>query len=100
MRDTLPRRPHQIESLVLNHDESKNQGSHWTAMVKIANNAYYFDSYGNLPPPFELINYLGAKTRLKYNYHNYQKFNTIVCGQLCLKFLYDFWMKFRINTLT
>jgi hypothetical protein len=47
----------------------------------------YFDSYGNLQPPREIINYLGKN--IKYNYNRYQKNNSIICGQLCLKFLFE-----------
>lgn len=93
MRDTLPNRANRIESLILNHDSSSNNGTHWTAVVKVVDKAYYFDSYGKLPPPIDLIEYLGAKTEILYNYKRYQKVNTVVCGHLCLKFLHDFWVK-------
>lgn len=93
MRDTLPKRVNKIECLILNHDVKRNRGTHWTAVVKIADKAYYFDSYGKLPPPIELVEYLGKKTQILYNYTRYQKFNTVVCGHLCLRFLHEFWMK-------
>lgn len=91
MRDTLPNKPNKNESIVLNHDSIKNRGTHWTALVKVGNVAYYFDSFGKLPPPNELLRYLSSKTRLYYNYKRCQEFETVVCGHLCLKFLHDFW---------
>lgn len=97
MRDNLPKKVNEIESLVLNHDLSKNQGTHWTALVKVGNEAYYFDSFGKLPPPIELVRYLGANTRIHYNASRYQEFDSYVCGHLCLKFLHDFWMRNKIN---
>lgn len=47
----------------------------------------YFDSFGDLKPPIELITYL--KPTIEYNYKNKQKFNTFNCGHLCLKFLFN-----------
>lgn len=97
MRDNLPKSVNKIESLVLNHDLTRNQGTHWTALVKVGDKAYYFDSFGKLPPPLELIHYLGPKTQIHYNYTRYQEFNSVLCGHLCLKFLHDFWQQNKIN---
>lgn len=91
MRDTLPKKVKSVECLVLNHDSNKSTGTHWSALAKLKNNAWYFDSFGNLPPPLELKLYLGPKVNIFHNYYRYQNFDTYVCGQLCLKFLYSFW---------
>lgn len=82
MRDTLPTRPNKNECIILNHDLSNNEGNHWTAMAKIGKSAFYFDSFGNFSPPYELISYIGDGIKINYNYNNYQKFNTVICGQL------------------
>lgn len=66
-------------------------GTHWTALVKNDKTAYYFDSFGNLAPPLEVIAYLGPDINIFYNVKRYQKYGTTICGHLCLKFLYDFW---------
>lgn len=97
MRDNLPKEAKKIESLILNHDSKENQGTHWTALTKVGDKAYYFDSFGKLPPPIELVRYLGSTTQLYYNYRSYQKFDSVICGHLCLKFLHDFWLQNRIN---
>lgn len=91
MRDTLPKKPRKIECWILNHDSAQSTGTHWTALAKIDNMAWYFDSFGNLRPPLEVITYLGDKIQLVLNYHTYQNVNSLDCGHLCLKFLYNFW---------
>lgn len=90
MRTSLPRKPWDIESGIVNLDSAENSGTHWVAYVKFYEYCEYFDSYGDLKPPLELIDYLGCKN-IFYNYKNYQNFNTVICGHLCLKFLKKFW---------
>lgn len=89
MRDSLPRLCKSVECGVINLDSFKNNGTHWCAYYKCKKNCMYFDSFGNLPPPIELVHYLGSSCRIVYNYDRYQDFNTIICGQLCLLFLYE-----------
>ena len=87
MRNALPKSgPLKNESSVVNLDDEKNSGTHWVAYKKLGNNVIYFDSFGNLRPPKELVNYFKDK-KIMYNHKNYQKYNTFVCGHLCLKFL-------------
>lgn len=91
MRDTLPKKSKKIECLILNQDVSQSIGSHWCAITKIGNFAWYFDSFGNLLPPLEVKTYLGGNVKLFLNYNRYQKDNTVICGHLCLQFLHNFW---------
>lgn len=95
MRDTLKKQrrngPKLQECLIINHDSSQGQGSHWSALAKNHDVAFYFDSFGKLPPPFEVLEYLGPNIRLFYNAKRYQNYGTAICGHLCLKFLFDFW---------
>lgn len=87
MRNSLPRSgPKVKESAIINLDDFTGPGTHWVAYKKNYKDVVYFDSFGNLKPPVELIKYLGVEI-IKYNYKNYQKFDTFVCGHLCLKFL-------------
>lgn len=88
MRDELPLKPKRIEKGIVNLDISAGPGSHWVAYSKNNKDVSYFDSYGNLQPPPEILNYFKG-SRIKYNYENYQKNNQFNCGHLCLKFLYD-----------
>lgn len=91
MRDTLPKKPRKIECWILNHDSAQSTGTHWTALAKINDMAWYFDSFGNLRPPLEVMIYLGARVKLVLNYKKYQNFDSVKCGHLCLKFLFNFW---------
>lgn len=92
MKDRLPRKPKRIECGIVNLDDSKNEGTHWVAYAKIHNHCEYFDSYGNLKPPVELMQYF-KYLNVFYNYTRYQKFNAVNCGHLCLNYLWTFWNK-------
>lgn len=91
MIDELPKKPNDIECGIVNLDNSKNEGTHWVAYAKYLDYCEYFDSFGDLKPPTEIVKYL--KSNLSYNYCSYQRFNTSDCGHLCLKFLHEFWDK-------
>lgn len=91
MRDNLPVKPWKNECSIVNLDSSVGPGSHWVAFYKKADDITYFDSFGNLQPPIELINYLGH--RINYNYIRYQNFNSVNCGHLCLRFLFNCYYK-------
>lgn len=98
MRDELPQRPYKKECGVINLDSSENSGTHWVAYAKFNNYIEYFDSYGNLKPPFEFINYVGCN--INYNYENIQQDHPYNCGHLSLRFLKEFWeSRKRINSL-
>lgn len=87
MRNALPKSGPRIhESAVINLDDFRGSGTHWVAYIKNENDVIYFDPFGNLRPPLELIDYLDVGS-IKYNYEQYQNFNTYICGHLCLKFL-------------
>lgn len=87
MRDALPNAPHTNESAIINLDSQYGSGTHWVCYKKRGHLVYYFDSFGNLRPPPELVNYFGPQTRLEYNYKRKQGFDSVICGHLCLKFL-------------
>lgn len=95
MRDTLPKTIKKYESGILNLDLNSRGGTHWTAYVK--NNKYitYFDSFGNLPPPNELVTYFNSNGDVKivYNYDQIQNFNSYKCGHHTLTFLYNQYKK-------
>lgn len=91
MRDDLPRRkPRRNECMIINQDSTGNYGTHWTCFVKTDNDVFYFDSFGRLPPALEVIEYLNG-CRIYYNQLQYQQFDTIICGHLCLCFLYEYY---------
>lgn len=92
MRNNLPKRPLKQECAVINLDSMEGSGTHWVAYYKQNNTVYYFDSFGNLRPPVELVKYLGgseSKVQILYNFKQFQNYDTVICGHLCLKFLYN-----------
>lgn len=92
MRDNLPNKIRKFESGIINLDDSRGPGTHWTGYVKKNSDIYYFDSYGNLRPPVEVINYFfsdGSQNNIKYNYGRFQNDNSFNCGHLVLEFLYN-----------
>ena len=89
------------ECFILNTDVSSSFGTHWVA-VDIAGafdaygagacdaygadgTTYYFDSFG-LEPTEEIKRY--CKEPRFYNSFEFQKPNEVICGHLCLYFLY------------
>lgn len=88
MRDTLPTLPHKNESAIINLDLNAGPGTHWVAYKKKGRNVVYFDSFGNLNPPLELVKYF-KNSKILFNYDQYQNYNTHNCGHLVLSFLYN-----------
>lgn len=89
MRDDLPNKISDKETAVVNLDSVEGDGTHWVCYSKNGKTVIYFDSFGNLRPPPELIDYFGKSVNVFYNYTNKQKVNTSNCGHLCLEFLTD-----------
>lgn len=89
MRDNLPKHPWKHECAIVNLDTSRGSGTHWIAYWKRGNDVEYFDSFGNLKPPLELIEYLGRNCTIYYNRVPFQEFNTVICGHLCIQFLFN-----------
>lgn len=88
MLDSMPPPPAwRNESMIVNLDTSDGPGTHWVCFSKRGSRVRYFDSYGDLRPPKEVLRYLGKNVVVTYNKTAYQGFNTAICGQLCLAFL-------------
>jgi hypothetical protein len=90
MRDELVFKPRINENLIVNLDLSNSKGgrggTHWIAIKKRGSQSVYFDSFGNLKPPCEIINFL-KNTNIFFNRSQYQKYNSHICGHLCIAFL-------------
>jgi hypothetical protein len=85
MRDELKKlKPGKIECGVLNLNLSNESGSHWTCWFKTNTDKYYFNSFG-LPPPKELVDYLGL--HILYSTFQLQGMNDQNCGKWCLLIL-------------
>jgi len=56
MRNALPISGiYRNESGIVNLDNAKGPGIHWIAYAKRNNHVIYFDSFGNLRPPKDLV---------------------------------------------
>lgn len=88
MRNALPTtRPWINENAIVNLDDESGRGSHWVCYKKRGDLVYYFDGYGNLRPPVELMRYFTSAVDVRYNYERKQPENSVICGHLCLEFL-------------
>ena len=90
MRDELTEQPEEKECGIVNFNKSSEPGSHWVAYYKDGNERIYFDSFGCLAP-IEIQKYLktpkeflDSEPVIQRNTDIVQKFNTEVCGQLCI----------------
>lgn len=69
MRNKLPALgPNKNESAIINLDDKNGPGTHWCAYKKNKNKIIYLDSFGNLRPPLDLIEYFGVGSIIMYNY--------------------------------
>lgn len=87
MRNGLPKQIWRNETAIVNLDGTNGPGTHWVCYKKLTDTVFYFDSFGNLPPPKELTEYFGYVPNVVFNYDRRQKEATSVCGHLCLEFL-------------
>lgn len=87
MKDTLPRtQPYAKERAIVNLDSYRNQGTHWCAYRKNKSKVFWFDSFGAIPPPKEIVSYFRGNDII-YNHDAFQTYNSFLCGHLCLLFL-------------
>ena len=96
MRDEIKNFCGNDECFIMNIDKSSSSGTHWVAVnidgataagdLGSTNGAtYYFDSFG-LEPTKEIKRF--CKEPRFYNTFEFQKPNEVICGHLCLYFLY------------
>lgn len=89
MREMIPNKKiaQEYECGILNLGNVDSNGTHWTCYVRDKGKTFYFDSFGNAPPPIELVNYVGP-TNLFYNDTSVQNYDDPpICGHLCLEVL-------------
>ncbi|KAJ8981577.1 hypothetical protein NQ317_002605, partial [Molorchus minor] len=66
---TLYPKPRRYESAILNLDSEEGPGTHWVAYKKTGDSILYFDSFGSLKPPIELVHYFNPY-KIRYNPDN------------------------------
>lgn len=86
MRDQLPKKVWLKECSIINLDSSTNAGTHWVCYVKNGNNVLYYDSFGDMTSPENLVKYL-KNCVIHYNIGKNQTFGSTNCGKLRLEFL-------------
>ena len=87
--------PRKSEEWTLNLNRHDQPGSHWVCWIKIEKDHYYFDSFGERPPP-EIIRYLKTKNELKTdkptihcNALTVEQNQSEECGALCLYIIFN-----------
>ena len=85
MKNELPKKPWQNECGIVNFNSSLEPGSHWVAYYKKGAERIAFDSFGQVILA-ELRDYLKKEKNavIQRNTDIVQKFNTQICGHLCL----------------
>jgi len=84
MHTILPRGVCRNESGIMNPDNAEGSGIHCMAYAKRRNRAIYFDSFGSLRLPKELVQYLENNvTHIEYNCTPHQRYDQSNCDQLC-----------------
>jgi len=74
MRTTLPTGGGvSNESGIINLNNADGLGTHWMAYAKWGDRVVYFESFGNLRSPKELMRYLNV-TQIEYNHMPYQHY--------------------------
>ena len=86
MRDELKGNSSKNECLILNHDISENDGTHWTALFIRNGVSFYFDSFG-FDPPLEVISYCSGSDRY-CSTTKIQNYDEVICGHYCIFMLY------------
>lgn len=87
MREDLPKNIWKNETGIVNLDNIDGFGTHWVCYKKLKDHVYYFDSFGNIPPPKEMQEYFRSAKKVMHNNKRQQNENTEICGHLCLEFL-------------
>lgn len=88
-RDALPKKPLKLnESIIINMDDATGPGTHWVALFQYKKDtAFYFDSFG-VVPPMEVQRFAKqGKKQLIYNSDQIQGINSERCGWYCIELL-------------
>ena len=88
-RDNLPVIKTFPACLVVNTDPSYKEGEHWLGMYfDRYKTCYFFDSYGNMPEYFGLLEYIDRfSSNMEYNKYKIQGFFSNTCGHYTVFFI-------------
>lgn len=102
-RDQLPRRLYRFPcSFIVNTDKQNEPGEHWLAFYYDENrHATFFDPCGLSPSVYGLEAFLHRTANTwTYNSKRIQSFFSVLCGQICLFFIYFKSKRFSLNYIT
>ena len=69
---------------IINLDNNDGDGTHWTCLIQKEDFAFYFDSFGALPP-LQVLSFTNKyKGNRFYNLMQLQHFDSNLCGYYCL----------------
>ena len=95
LRDNLPNKI-KDGTCVTNLDEYSDIGTHWILLYVKNNDITYFDSFGVVHIPKEIIKLIGRKNVI-VNIFRIQAFDSIMCGYFCIGFI-NFMLKSKSLT--
>ena len=95
LRDNLPNKI-KDGTYVTNLDEYSDIGIHWILLYVKNNDITYFDSFGVVHIPKEIIKLIGRKNVI-VNIFRIQAFDSIMCGYFCIGFI-NFMLKSKSLT--
>lgn len=98
--DKIPKALGRPAGIIANTDDHKHNGSHWIGIyINKKGHGIFFDSYG-LPPKVHFFRDRLRKNTVTYtwNTRQLQSFNSKVCGQFCIMFLYYMKKGYSLNS--
>ncbi len=85
-RDQLPSLKDN-DCIILNNQNKNHAGEHWLAIFVENGFGHFFDSYGNHPSRYNLVDYLNSNT-LNWNYNSLRiQGESKYCGYYCVLFI-------------
>jgi hypothetical protein len=85
-RDQLPSL-NKNDCIILNNQNKNQAGEHWLAIFVENGFGSFFDSYGNHPSRYNLVDYLNSNT-LNWNYNSIRiQGESKYCGLYCVLFI-------------
>ena len=83
------------ESCIINTDDDKKSGEHWTALIKYQNKFYFYDSFGR---SYKTLSKCWINKKWNDAHDDGQSTSESSCGQHCIAFIYTF-QKFHLKCL-
>ena len=74
-------------NLIINLQDSSQNGSHWVCLIIKGKNAFYFDSFGAKPDTYVTQYCRQNGLRLGYNNYIIQDLSSTECGVFCIALL-------------